>query len=247
MADRAETHASLGLTVETARRYPTTVVSAGREPPIRRETMVRAHRRMGRETADDNETFRRAGHCNRPTMRLLGSSRWRTRTGVSLLPRAHRLRAERGTRGIARTRDREKEGGGGSSLLLSVRPFRLARARRDVSAVNERNASDDETRGKAGRTRRVRPRRVDEGERRRDRENRCGYGYVATPRGASQRALRRPTTHLTSQWADPRSYARWLCIVPPLCELSGTHAAKMKRKYAGQVRCGQEIRMRDPE
>lgn len=54
----------------------------GGEPPIRRETMVRAHRRMGRENADDNETFRRAGHCNRPTMRLLGSSPWRTRIGA---------------------------------------------------------------------------------------------------------------------------------------------------------------------
>lgn len=74
--------------------------------------MVRAHRRMGRENADDNETFRRAGHCNRPTMRLLGSFRWRARTGVSLLPRAHQLRAERGTLSvrIVRTKDREKEG-----------------------------------------------------------------------------------------------------------------------------------------
>ena len=82
----------------------------GGEPPIRRETMIRAHRRMGRENADDNETFRRAGHCNRPTMRLLGSSRWRTRTGVSLLPRAHRLQAERGTLSvrIVRTKDRKK-------------------------------------------------------------------------------------------------------------------------------------------
>lgn len=76
---------------------------------------------------------------------------------------------------------------------------------------------DDETRGEAEQTKRVRLReQMKERERERG-ENRCGYGYVATPRGASQRALRRPTTHLTPQWADPRSYARWLCIVPPLC------------------------------
>ncbi|CAL1683550.1 unnamed protein product [Lasius platythorax] len=40
---------------------------------------------------------------------------------------------------------------------------------------------------------------------------------MATPHGASQRALHRPTIHLTPQWADPRSYARWLCyaLFPP--------------------------------
>lgn len=40
--------------------------------------------------------------------------------------------------------------------------------------------------------------------------DRCGYGYVATPRGASQRALCRLTTHLTPQWPERWHIARSL-------------------------------------
>ncbi|KAL6256963.1 hypothetical protein P5V15_011898 [Pogonomyrmex californicus] len=48
--DRVETYASSGLAVETALSDDGGLVGS-REPPIRRETMVRAHRRMGRENA----------------------------------------------------------------------------------------------------------------------------------------------------------------------------------------------------
>lgn len=61
--------------------------------------------------------------------------------------------------------------------------------------------------------------RAREGERgnKRERRDRCGYGYVATPRGASQRALRRQTTHLTPQWPDPLAHgALGGCIVPSM-------------------------------
>lgn len=57
------------------------------------------------------------------------------------------------------------------------------------------------------------------GSLRREQEERDGYGCVATPRGASQRALRRPTTHLTPQWPDPRSVDA--LFFPPHGHLSG--------------------------
>lgn len=175
--------------------------------------MVCAHRRMGRENADDNETFRRAGHCNRPTMRLLGSIQAVAYTHRRI-PTAARAPASgrKGLPGVRIVQTRKRE----LAIVISTV------GRREREETFPWRTSDDETRGEAEERQRTRSERESEGDRegeRGRRKHRCGYGYMATPHEASQRALHRPTTHLTPQWADPRSYARWLChaLFPLLC------------------------------
>lgn len=171
--------------------------------------MVHAHRRMGRECADDNETFRRAGHCNRPTMRLLGSSRWVHAPGYPY----RRVRTGLGQKGERRASGQRNETERKIARYCyhhgRSRWIRSAGARRNATVKNERvkratmkreKELERETEGENSRG-------IEKGrEREKERTDRCGYGYVATPRGASQRALRQPTIHLTPQWADPRSY-----------------------------------------
>lgn len=86
---------------------------------------------------DDNETLRRAGHCNRSMMRLLGSSVAYARTlRIPTSGRRRNPRAERGTRrAIARDGATERE----QRSLLSASAAEFARAKRSDVDLGERS------------------------------------------------------------------------------------------------------------
>lgn len=148
---------------------------------------------MGRvaHAADDNETLRKAGHCNRSAMRLLGRARCRTRAAYPylLLP----------TREIRK----RKEGRSSASAIArhSATKRVIAIVIRALSSVNSQQRRIDRLvrciDEKRARGRRVVANETTDCERGTGREkeergkgerDRCGYGYVATPRRASQRA-----------------------------------------------------------
>ena len=60
-----------------------------------------------RARPDDNETLRRAGHCNRSAMRLLGRARCRTRAAYPYLPLFPREIRERKEGRLERAREQQ--------------------------------------------------------------------------------------------------------------------------------------------
>jgi len=148
---------------------------------------------MGRGNTDDNEAFRRAGHCNRSTMRLLGSSG---------LPAPHRVSLPPPTRRAEKETSGEREGAGGragrarelaiviSHARCSWVLDRVARERDEAPALLERTSETyravkrekvEIERGRDGREEEEEDERK-EGERERERETLwlwlCGH----TPR-----------------------------------------------------------------
>ena len=127
----------------------------------------------------------------------------RCRTRLSLPPPASLLaKSTSGPRGSAIARDAREERRG--RIPIVIRPRELGAKGKRREREREREIVGGEERRKRDNEGGTRERGEREGGKEEERD-RCGYGCVATPRGASQRALRRPTTHLTPQWPDPTS------------------------------------------